>query len=129
VCGKGIPYPSRRPGGLRATAAPVHLRRFPTAAAGKRRGIFARLAALAHTVVFYESPHRLAASLADAAAAFGERPAVVARELTKLHEEVRRGTLSELAAALAGETVRGEVVVVIGPAAKDSAPATDLKGQ
>jgi 16S rRNA (cytidine1402-2'-O)-methyltransferase len=99
---------------------------FPPPRPGKRRTFFGRLAALAHTVVFYESPHRLAASLADAAVAFGERPAVVARELTKLHEEVRRGTVGELAAALAGEALRGEMVVVIGPAAKDSAPGTDL---
>jgi len=83
---------------------------------GKRRTFFARLAALEHTVVFYESPHRLGASLADAAAAFGERPAIVARELTKLHEEVRRGTLAELAAAFADDKPRGEIVVVVGPA-------------
>jgi 16S rRNA (cytidine1402-2'-O)-methyltransferase len=81
----------------------------------KRRSFFAALADLEHTVVFYESPHRLAVSLVDAADAFGARPAVVARELTKLHEEVRRGTLGELAMAYAEETVRGEVVVVVGP--------------
>lgn len=96
---------------------------------GKRRSFFARLAALEHTVVFYESPHRLAASLADAAATFGgERPAVVARELTKLHEEVRRGTLGALAAALAGETVRGEVVVVVGPPQSDHSAASAESG-
>ena len=90
---------------------------FPPPRPGKRRGFLQRLAALGHTVLFYESPHRIAACLADAVGAFGgERQAVVARELTKLHEEVRRGTLAELAAALAGETVRGEVVVVVGPA-------------
>jgi 16S rRNA (cytidine1402-2'-O)-methyltransferase len=89
---------------------------FPPPKPGKRRGFFTRLAALAHTVVFYESPHRLGKSLADAAAAFGlERSAVVARELTKLHEEVRRGTLGELAEGYAGEAVRGELVVVVGP--------------
>jgi 16S rRNA (cytidine1402-2'-O)-methyltransferase len=83
---------------------------------GKRRTFFARLAALEHTVIFYESPHRLGASLADAATAFGDRPAIVARELTKLHEEVRRGTLTELAAAFADDKPRGEIVVVVGPA-------------
>ena len=102
---------------------------FPPPRPGKRRAFFARLATLAHTVVFYESPHRLAASLADAAGAFGERPAVLARELTKLHEEVRRGTLGELAAALGGDAVRGEVVVVVGPEPKDSVPAPDLKDE
>ncbi len=101
---------------------------FPPPKGGKRRTFFARLAALEHTVVFYESPYRLAASLADAAATFGERPAVVARELTKLHEEVRRGTLGELAAALADETVRGEVVVVVGPAQTDHSAASAGSG-
>ncbi|HEV8630112.1 MAG TPA: 16S rRNA (cytidine(1402)-2'-O)-methyltransferase [Thermoanaerobaculia bacterium] len=96
---------------------------FPPQRPAKRRGFFARFATLPHTVVFYESPYRLAGSLADAAAAFGDRPAVVARELTKLHEETRRGTLGELAAAFAGKTVRGEVVVVVGPATKDSPSA------
>ena len=99
---------------------------FPPPRRGKRRAFFARLAALSHTVVFYESPHRLSASLADAAAAFGERPAVLARELTKLHEEVRRGTLGELAAGLEEEAARGEVVVIVGPEAKDSPPAPSL---
>jgi len=89
---------------------------FPPPKGGKRRTFFSRLAALGHTVVFYESPHRLAASLADAAATFGDRPAVVARELTKLHEEIRRGTLGELAAAFAAdEKQRGEIVIVVGP--------------
>jgi len=88
---------------------------FPSPRPGKRRSFFTALADLEHTVVFYESPHRLAVSLFDAAHAFGARPAVVARELTKLHEELRRGTLGELAAAYAEETVRGEVVVVVGP--------------
>jgi 16S rRNA (cytidine1402-2'-O)-methyltransferase len=89
---------------------------FPPPRPGKRRGFYRRLAGLAHTLVVYESPHRLAASLADAAAELGERPAVVARELTKLHEEVLRGTLPALAAEVAGRGgVKGEVVVVIGP--------------
>lgn len=66
------------------------------------------------TLVLYESPKRVAALLEDAAAALGGgRQAAVCRELTKRFEEVRRGTLAELAGALAGEEVRGEVVVVI----------------
>ncbi|HEV8237769.1 MAG TPA: 16S rRNA (cytidine(1402)-2'-O)-methyltransferase [Thermoanaerobaculia bacterium] len=88
---------------------------FPPQKLGKRRTFFARLAALEHTVVFYESPHRIAASLADAATAFGDRSAVVARELTKLHEQVHRGTLTELAASFADEKPRGELVIVVGP--------------
>jgi 16S rRNA (cytidine1402-2'-O)-methyltransferase len=88
---------------------------FPPPRPSKRRTFFTRLAALAHTVVLYESPHRLAASLADAAAIFGDRPAVVARELTKLHEEIHRGTLSELATTFAEDKPRGELVIVVGP--------------
>ncbi len=68
------------------------------------------------TVVLLESPKRLGATLADLAGACGtDRPAAVARELTKLHEEVVRGTLAELAAAYA-EPPKGEIVVVLGPA-------------
>src|SRR5581483_7374119 len=84
---------------------------------GKRRPFYARLAALGHTVIVYESPHRIAASLADAATVMGERPAVLARELTKRHEQVLRGTVSELAASVEAEAPRGEIVLVIGPSA------------
>jgi 16S rRNA (cytidine1402-2'-O)-methyltransferase len=77
-----------------------------------------RMAAIAdeeRTVLIHESPHRLAATLGDLAAACGEeRPVVVARELTKLHEEVWRGNLGEATAWFSDRTVRGEVVVVIG---------------
>jgi 16S rRNA (cytidine1402-2'-O)-methyltransferase len=79
-----------------------------------------RLAVLAveeRTTVLFEAPSRLGATLRDLAGALGERPAAICRELTKLHEEVRRGSLAELADAVAaGEPPRGEVVVVIGGA-------------
>ena len=66
------------------------------------------------TLIFYEAPHRLATTLKDAYETLGEREAVVARELTKLHEEIRRGRLSELAAHYADEeNPRGEIVVLI----------------
>ncbi|TQF76745.1 16S rRNA (cytidine(1402)-2'-O)-methyltransferase [Elioraea sp. Yellowstone] len=90
--------------------------------AGPRRariGEIARLeaAGLGATLVLFEAPQRLGALLADLAAGLGgERPAAVARELTKLFEEVARGTLGALAARYAGETPRGEIVVVVGPA-------------
>jgi 16S rRNA (cytidine1402-2'-O)-methyltransferase len=67
------------------------------------------------TLVFFESPSRLADSLADIAAVLGDRQAAVARELTKLHEEVRRGTLAELAQWAASAAPKGEMVVLIGP--------------
>ena len=88
---------------------------FPPRKEGKRRRFFASHADLAHTVVFFESPQRAAASLADAAAAFGhDRDAALARELTKLHEEVLRGPLGELAVEVGERAkLRGEVTVVV----------------
>jgi 16S rRNA (cytidine1402-2'-O)-methyltransferase len=74
------------------------------------------LAAVPATLIFYEAPPRLAASLADMATALGDRPAAVARELTKLYEEVRRGTLKSLAQYYAeAGAPKGEIVVVVGP--------------
>ena len=77
------------------------------------------LSALPHTFVFYESPHRLLKSLEELAAFCGtERPACVCRELSKRHEEIQRGSLSELSAyyALHPDKVRGEIVIVVGQA-------------
>jgi len=86
----------------------------------------AELAGLCVTQIFYEAPHRLAEFLADAAAVLGPRPAAVCRELTKHFEEVRRGTLTELAAHYAVAEARGEIVVVIGPSAEDAPDAQTL---
>jgi 16S rRNA (cytidine1402-2'-O)-methyltransferase len=78
-------------------------------------------AGLAASMVFYEAPHRLAESLADMAGAFGaERPAAVAREMTKRFEEVRRGSLSALATHYASAEARGEICIVVGPAAAEA---------
>lgn len=89
---------------------------FPPRKGGERRRRLASLAEEQRTMVFFEAPHRLAAFLADAADAFGaDRPAVVARELTKTYEEVVRGGLAELA-AWASEGARGEISVVIAGA-------------
>jgi len=93
--------------------------------AGERRAALTALAGETRTLVFFEAPHRLAAALADLAQAFGERPAVVCRELTKTYEEVRRGTLAELAEWAQGG-VRGELTLVVGgapPVALDLPPA------
>ncbi|MCW2500610.1 MAG: hypothetical protein JWN87_2286 [Frankiales bacterium] len=80
---------------------------------GERRARLEELAAERRTAVFFEAPHRLGACLADMAAVLGaDRRAVVCRELTKTHEEVRRGTLAELADRFSGE-VLGEVTVVV----------------
>jgi len=87
-----------------------------------RRQELAGLAGLAATLVFYEATPRLSATLADMAAVLGERRAAVARELTKLYEEVRHGSLAELAAHYgAAGPPRGEVVIVVGPPAAEAA--------
>lgn len=85
---------------------------------GERRTRLSELAAERRTTVLFEAPHRLGAALADMVSIFGpDRRAVVCRELTKTYEEIRRGTLAELAERFAGE-VRGEVTLVL-----DGAPA------
>jgi 16S rRNA (cytidine1402-2'-O)-methyltransferase len=84
---------------------------------GERRGRLAALATEERTLVFFEAPHRIADTLADAAAAFGrDRAAALCRELTKTHEEVRRSSLGPLADAVAGEPVRGEITLVVAGA-------------
>ena len=91
---------------------------FPPRRAGERARRFTELAGEPRTLIFFESPRRLDASLAAMAEAFGpERPAVVCRELTKTHEEVRRGTLGELA-AWAASGVLGEITIVVAGASR-----------
>ncbi|HEX8417583.1 MAG TPA: 16S rRNA (cytidine(1402)-2'-O)-methyltransferase [Methylobacterium sp.] len=92
--------------------------------AGARRNRLAALAGVPGTLVVFESPHRLIEMLADAAAILGPaRPAAVARELTKLFETIRRGTLGTLAETFAEEGApKGEIVVVIGTAPDEEAP-------
>ncbi len=91
-----------------------------------RRTTLAELTAIKATLIVLEAPHRLAESLADMARVLGPRMAAVARELTKRYEEVRRGSLTDLAAYYAeAGAPRGELVVVIGPPGKSSATPTD----
>lgn len=90
---------------------------FLPARSAARRARLAALAGIPGTLVLYEAPHRIAEALADAAAVLGERPAATARELTKLYETVRRGTLPALAAAYAIEPApKGEIVLLVAPA-------------
>jgi 16S rRNA (cytidine1402-2'-O)-methyltransferase len=85
----------------------------------KRRKALAALSRETRTMIFYESPNRIAAFLSEAAEILGDRRACVVRELTKIHEEILRGTLSELAAELGGrESVLGEVTLVVAGASK-----------
>ena len=96
--------------------------------AGERRALLARLATEARTLVLFEAPHRIAATLADLAGSFGEqRAAVVTRELTKMHESVYRGTLQQLAAMAREDAdfARGEITVVIAGAAPEGASGAD----
>ena len=87
---------------------------FLPARSNARRTRLSELRTVPGTLIFYEAPHRLATSLKDAYEVLGERDAVVARELTKLHEEIKRGRLSELAGYFGDEErARGEIVVLI----------------
>ena len=92
---------------------------FLPAKAGARRKVLGELAAVPATLVLFESPRRLAATLAAMSEVLGDRPAVLTRELTKRFEQVRRGTLGELAARIAAEgPPKGEVTLVVAGAAK-----------
>ena len=87
---------------------------FLPARSGARRARLNELRSIPATLIFYEAPHRIAAALRDALEILGEREAVVARELTKVHEEFVRGRLSELAVRFsAAESARGEMVLII----------------
>ena len=106
---------------------------FLPAKSAARRTRLAELAATPATLVAFEAPARLPASLADLAALLPDRPVAVARELTKLHEEVRAGAAAELAQWAAQSAPRGEMVIVIGPpaaagAVTDEAIAAHLTG-
>ncbi len=94
---------------------------------GKRRARLAELAAEERVMLFYEAPHRLAETLADMRAVLGDRQAVVARELTKIHEEFRHGSISELMERYAAAETRGEVVILVAPTEGGDAPAPDLQ--
>jgi len=87
---------------------------FLPARSGARRARLSELRSIPATLIFYEGPHRIAATLKDARDILGEREAVVARELTKMHEEIARGRLSELAARFSSaQSARGEMVLII----------------
>lgn len=89
-----------------------------------RRSRLAEFASARATLIFYEAPHRILATLRDALDAMGDRQSVIARELTKIHEEFLRGSLSELINELADRQIRGEIVLLIGPAGEDTCSAS-----
>ncbi|GAB2691808.1 16S rRNA (cytidine(1402)-2'-O)-methyltransferase [Thalassiella azotivora] len=103
---------------------------FPPRKAGERAALLAGLADERRTLVFFEAPHRLAATLEAMAGAFGaDRPAAVCRELTKTYEEVRRGPLHELHAWARDGEVRGEITVVVAGATAVAADPASLLPQ
>jgi len=123
-----IPGPSAAIAALSASGLPSDRFFFagflPRKGASRERAL-SRLKRLDATLVLYESPERLGETLQDLGAVLGDRRAVVARELTKIHEELLRGTLSELAARYAGE-VKGEITLVIeGESEEASEAASD----
>ncbi len=112
-----LPGPSVVPVALVASGLPTDRWRFE-GFLPKRSGEMERVLRSAETVVAFESPRRVGDSLAALAAIAPDRPAAVCRELTKMHEEVSRGSLAELARRFRGD-VKGEIVLVIGPASSD----------
>lgn len=114
-----IPGPTGLIMALVLSGLPVHsftFRGFPPRKGGPRRRFLEVDQASPHTLVFYESPYRLAAFLADALAVYGDRPAAIANDLTKRFEQIERGSLSTLLAHVVATDLKGEFIVVIGGA-------------
>jgi 16S rRNA (cytidine1402-2'-O)-methyltransferase len=95
---------------------------------GKRRDRLTELKSERRLLVFYEAPHRLTSTLNDMAEIFGEREAIVARELTKIYEEFNRGLLSELLQRYSDNAARGEVVLLVAPGEPEEDKPVDLEG-
>jgi 16S rRNA (cytidine1402-2'-O)-methyltransferase len=101
---------------------------------GRRLNELASLAAERRTLVFYEAPHRIMSALGDMIEALGDRQAVVAREMTKLHEEILRGSLSDIAREMDSRPARGEITVVVegspsGPSRADEDQGLQAKAK
>ena len=125
-----IPGPAAFVMALVLSGLPTHsftFRGFPPRKGGPRRRFLEVDRNAPHTLIYYESPHRLKAFFEDAQTVFGDRPAALANDLTKLFESVQRGWLSELRAGLETADLRGEYVVVIGGAAPAAGhPAAEI---
>jgi 16S rRNA (cytidine1402-2'-O)-methyltransferase len=113
-----IPGASALLSGLSACGLPTDAFRFGgflPPKSGPRKKVLEELRGEECTLVFYEAPHRILDTLSDVSVAYGNRPVVVARELTKLHEEFLRGTADEVRTQLAGRpSVKGEITLLIG---------------
>jgi 16S rRNA (cytidine1402-2'-O)-methyltransferase len=122
-----IPGPSAIITALSAAGLPTDrfaFEGFLPAKQGKRKTRLQELRDDNRVLVFYEAPHRLTDTLRDMTEVFGDRDAVIARELTKIHEEFRRERLTELAAHYTGEGARGEVVILVAPSGETDNAAT-----
>lgn len=126
-----IPGPAAFVAALSASGLPVDeffFAGFLPARSNARRARLTELSTLPATVIFYEAPHRVAAALGDALDILGDREAVVARELTKIHEEFARGRISELLESFSAKGVRGELVLMIRGRGGDGASAESMGG-
>ncbi|MFY9583611.1 MAG: 16S rRNA (cytidine(1402)-2'-O)-methyltransferase [Candidatus Acidiferrales bacterium] len=124
-----IPGPSALVAALAASGMPTEeflFVGFLPSRAGERRKALSQLAAQPRTLVLYEAPHRLEETLKDALAIFGARPAVIAREVTKLHEEFLRGQLPELLEQVRHKPPRGEMTLLIGAGTPQQPAQTEL---
>ena len=120
-----VPGPSAPLAALVASGLPTHsflyLGYLPRRGSERKR-LLAEVAAQPHTLIFLETPHRLLESLVDLQQGLGDRPCAAARELTKLHEEIFRGSLSQAQAHFTAQAPRGEFTLVIGGAEPESGP-------
>jgi len=127
---QAVPGPSALLAALAVAALPtdrILFAGFLPTKTGARRDIIEEFKSVRTTLIFYESTQRLAASLADLSDILGERDAAVCRELTKLHEEARRGTLAELTAHYEKSGApKGEVVIVVGPPTNNAPVIADV---
>ena len=126
-----VPGPSALLAALSASGLPTdsfHFGGFLPAKAAARVRLLKELEAETATLIFYEAPHRILESLQDIEQVLGPRPVVVARELTKIHEEFLRGTAGEVRAALgARDALKGEITLLIGKAVAPRADATSIE--
>ena len=124
-----IPGPSAVIAALTASGLPTEeflFVGFLPSRSGERRKALEALAAEPRTIVLYESPHRLVEMLGEAVELLGRRPAVIARELTKIHEEFLRGDLAELLVKVQQKPPRGEITMLIGAAPEGQASSNEL---
>ena len=121
-----IPGPSALLAALSASGLPNEeflFAGFLPARSGERRRALERLRIEDRTIILYEAPHRIEDTVSDAREILGDRPACLAREVTKLHEEFRRGTLGEISVSLTERPARGEITLLIGPVSAEEKAA------